>query len=127
MLNPISKVVVAGLAAITAAAVVLPTTPAAQGFGGFRPCGPPFGCGVYGRPGGGFGFHPRPGGGGGGGFGDAGVLGGLAAGAIIGGALAAHPYGYGGYGYVYVPQYYGHRPHGHRPHYGVTRLSQSSK
>lgn len=127
MLNPISKGVVAGLAALafTADAVVLPTTPA-QGF-----CGPPLGCGPNGGPGGprpGFvGGHPRFGGGvyvppGGGGGDDAGVIGGLITGAIIGGALAAHPYGYGGYGYGYVPHYYGHKPH-----YGVTRLSQSSK
>ena len=112
MLNAISKGVVAGLAAITASAVVLPTTSAAQGFGGFH--GRP--GGFIGRPGGfnGGGWH----GGGGGGYGNAaGVLGGLAAGAIIGGALA-QPYGYGGYGYGYAPQYYAvPQYYSHRPRY----------
>ena len=108
MLNPISKGVVAGLAALafTADAVILPTTPAAQGFGGFhghRPGGPP-------RGGGGGGFSVPEGPANDGPANDDDALAGLAAAAIIGGALAAHAYGYGG-GYGYAPHHYGHRPH----------------
>jgi hypothetical protein len=47
-----------------------------------------------------------------GGFGP-GIVGGLAAGAILGG-IAANSYGYGPYGYGYGP-YYGYRPAYYRP------------
>jgi hypothetical protein len=65
--------------------------------------------------------------GGGWGFG----IGALAAGAIIGGAIASGPYGYyggpyygyPGYGYGYAPAYYGYGPYygGYAPYYGYRR------
>jgi len=80
-------------ATLAVAAVAVPTTASAQ----FRHGGFGFHHG-FAHPGFGFRHH---------GFGTGAVIGGLAAGALVGSALAA-PYYYGGYGdYAYDPYAYG--------------------